>query len=196
MNKGTGPIIGEVNIKHATGRYIDEFVRLKCAPDLLLMGVFPNAKEITESFAAYRAAQNYISRFALADPSVTVYCVADGCTPRTGATFAYRSAWQCASIDPALRDCGRWAGIRRLRCMPCRVEDGHYHVRRNRKTLIVAVHSHANLQVAVDKLRGDDTAVIALPCCKPQELDRPPDYDYQDFGIWSPKRRVLVWEKL
>jgi len=34
---------------------------------------------------------------------------------------------------------------------------------------------------------------VALPCCKPHELPRKPDYEYEDFGCWSPKRTVKVW---
>jgi len=192
----TGQIIGEVNVKHCSGRYMDEFIRLKCTPDLLLMGVFPNAKEITESMAAFRATQRYISRFDMRDPSVTVYCVGDGCTPRTGALFAYRTAWSVISIDPALKDKGKWAGIERLSCVREKVEDvGKFGI--SKKALIVAVHSHADLTEAYRKLCSEDTAIIALPCCVPQKLfEIEPDYDFQDFGIWSPKRRVLIWENV
>lgn len=34
-------------------RYLDEFVRFSRSPELLSLKLFPNAKEITESFGAY-----------------------------------------------------------------------------------------------------------------------------------------------
>lgn len=40
-------------------RYLDEFVRCRCAPDLLARKLFPNAKEVTESFAAYAAVRKH-----------------------------------------------------------------------------------------------------------------------------------------
>ena len=43
-------------------RYINEFPGLKCASDLLAWGLFPSnpGKEITETFATYRAVCNYV----------------------------------------------------------------------------------------------------------------------------------------
>lgn len=34
-------------------RYLDEFVRFSRSPETLTLKLFPNAKEITESFGAY-----------------------------------------------------------------------------------------------------------------------------------------------
>src|SRR5579872_7431860 len=49
-------------------RYLNEFTKLKCAPDLLAWGLFPNAKEITESLGAYNAIRKHI-RWDLGDPT-------------------------------------------------------------------------------------------------------------------------------
>lgn len=43
-----------IRVSHGS-RYINEFIRLRGAPDLLALGVFPNAKEITETMAAWSA---------------------------------------------------------------------------------------------------------------------------------------------
>ena len=186
-----------------TCRYLTEFIRLNCAADLMAMKIFPNAKEITESFAAYSACRKHVP-FNMADPSVTVYCIGDGVTPRTGATFAYRTKWQVVSIDPKMRNKGAWAGIERLSCVTGKAED-FIRTTRAGKVLVVAVHSHANLEASVEAVARGSYAlsVIAIPCCKPQDLIHSytghilkPGYEYEDFGIWSPKRTVKVWTKM
>ena len=43
-----------------SARYLDEFVRLQCAPMLLEAGVFPDAKEISEAMAAFNAYRQFV----------------------------------------------------------------------------------------------------------------------------------------
>ncbi|CAM4965635.1 unnamed protein product [Rotaria socialis] len=98
--------------------YLDEFLKLICAPDLLTLGLFPNAKEITESYAVWAALRRFIfSRFEKSSsksidpiPSTdhrqnAIIVVGDGMTPRTAALCAYltKGLWQCYSIDPILQ---------------------------------------------------------------------------------------------
>jgi hypothetical protein len=40
------------------------------------------------------------------DESVAFVSVADGSTPRTAATVAYLTKWQCHSVDPQLKKTG------------------------------------------------------------------------------------------
>lgn len=40
--------------------YLDEFVRFSRSPELLSLKLFPNAKEITESFGAYAAVREHL----------------------------------------------------------------------------------------------------------------------------------------
>lgn len=185
-------------------RYINEFLRLRCAPDLLATRAFPNAKEITESFAAYNAVRQYGTKmgFSVDDPSVALWSLGDGHTPRTAATFAFRSAWECSAVDPLLR--ARWMlrsdhGVHRLLCFPMRIEDvpDPYILYRPSLSIIVAVHSHAPLLAAIEKLHGESsTLVVAIPCCQPQivpEGSVKHSVEYQDQGIWSEKNTVRVW---
>src|SRR6188474_1758259 len=74
----------ELVIRRPTTRYLDQFLALRCAPDLIASGVFPNAKEITESMAAVRALWRN-ARVDRHDPRVAAICVGDGVTPRTAA---------------------------------------------------------------------------------------------------------------
>ncbi|MDD4352708.1 MAG: hypothetical protein PHU71_07090 [Candidatus Gracilibacteria bacterium] len=50
-------------------RYMDEFIKnWKSASDLLILGIYPNAKEITESYAAFNCVRNKL-KYDLSDPN-------------------------------------------------------------------------------------------------------------------------------
>lgn len=186
-------------------RYLHELTRLRCAPDMLALGLFPNAKEVTESFAAYHAVVRHLPAFSLSDRSVTLIAVGDGSTPRTGATFALRSAWNCISIDPALRETGGkgargrppsrgWSAIGRLRVIPLHVQ--FVEPIECERAVIVAVHSHARLEDAMRAVRAREIAVVAMPCCVPQTLETPHDIEFTDSAVASPQNRILVWHNV
>lgn len=189
-----------VGIKVPTRRYMDEFIRLKCASDLLLLKVFPDAKEITESMAAYRAAIKCLFKdFNPGDPTVACYVIGDGCTPRTAALLVFRTAWTVGSIDPRLRPKEAYEAIDRLLVIPLTIEQMATCFEPGQgpeKALIVAVHSHADLKTAVSLIKAKQKAVIAIPCCVSQDLDIPPTFEYDDWGIWSPERTVKVWPRV
>lgn len=185
-----------VRLKRPSLRYLDAFVTATCGPDLLALGLFPNAKEITESWAAFAAVRRYLGGdYPFDDPNLTVVCVGDGTTPRTAAMFAFRTAWRCYSVDPLLRADPRWGRIQRLTVLPIRIEA--MRVVPPAAALLVAVHSHADLTAARAAIQAERVAVIALPCCVPQivGLGVPPDVVYEDWGIWSPERTVKIWRQ-
>ena len=136
-------------------RYLNEFIKLnKSAADMLHLGLFPNAKEITESYAAFNAVRTKFKQYELSDPNVTVVSVGDGRTPRTAALFAFRTKWNCISIDPLLdtKKISYWEeNIKRLKCYPNKVEDLDLMYE---KLVIVMVHSHANLRNTLDHIRS------------------------------------------
>jgi len=172
-------------------KYLGEFITLKAAPDMIALGLFPNGKEISESFGAFEAVRYRLQEFALTDPNVTVVCVGDGATPRTGATFAFRSAWKAISVDPVLRGgTRRWAAIDRLTVMAERIQDVRISARR---VVIVAVHSHVRLPECLPSIDAGELAIVAVPCCVPLELDRAPDLEYEDRAMLTPCRTVKIW---
>lgn len=193
MINGMEHIVGAAN--RAGRRYADNLFKLKCGPDLLALKLYPNVKEFTESAAAYAAAHRFPLNLDRADPSVHVFCVGDGCTPRTGALFAFRSTWGVTSIDPKLKRRGPWPGIERLTCVDSTIEEAT-DLPVARVAVIVAVHSHATIPACLDKIKATEARhVIAIPCCVDLDVPgRAPDVDTDDFGILSPKRRVLVWK--
>ena len=158
--------------------HLDWFLAHSRAADLLPL--FPNAKEVTESVAAYRAVQRSAA-YRLSDRNVSVAVIADGHTPRTAALFALSTAWQARSIDPAL---SRYAArsrpiIDRLHVLPYRIEDLPPCLCGPADD-IVAVHSHAPLSEAVRRLAGRRTLVVSMPCCFPDDLPWPPTESYRD----------------
>lgn len=175
-------------------KYLAEFITLRCAPDMLGLRLFPNGKEISESFAAFEAARYRLQEFPLGDPGITLVAVGDGQTPRTAATFAMRSAWNCYSVDPDIKGgTRRWASIQRLTIVPKRIQDVTIE---GDRVVVVAVHSHARLELALPSIRARSAlAVIAIPCCVPMTLDcREPSLEYEDKGIISPRRTVRIWK--
>lgn len=191
-----------VALKKPSLRYLDELLQCNCAPDLIEMKLFPNAKEITETFACYRAVRDIGDWVRVDNPEIVLISVGDGGTPRTAATFAYRSRWDCWSIDPALGDKTRWERIERLHCVKDKIE--HWNVREqwgDEKifgVVVVGVHSHAPLEAAVSlaKTLSTRVAAVAMPCCVRQELWKDPDEIYDDWGVWSPERTVKVWRRV
>lgn len=176
-------------------RYVDDFFKMKCAPDLLLAKIYPNVKEVTESAGAYAAVRKHL-RLDLTDPNVTCVCVGDGATPRTGAMFAFRSAWNVVSVDPLLKMEGKWKSIDRLLCVKSRIED--YKLITDGPMVIIGTHSHATIPACLAQLHSHSVRhLVAIPCCVPLEIPgKSPYITYRDWGIWSPENEVSVWRDI
>ena len=91
-------------------RYLNEFIKLRCAPELLTLRVFPDAKEITEAMSVLSAWRAHILPLAAALPPAAagerrcIVCVGDGCTPRSAALFAFMTqGWEAISVDPEMK---------------------------------------------------------------------------------------------
>jgi len=175
-------------------RHINEFVKLKCASDLLALKLFPNAKEITESMAAFNAVRSHISRqcsAAFADDTIALVSVGDGHTPRTAAMFAFRTAWHCYSIDPLLRE-KEWP-IKRLIVLRRKVEDEVLDLSSFSQVIVVMVHSHAPMNAVLQNIRAKRLHIMSIPCCVPHDIKHETYLGYQDESIWSPKNTVKIW---
>lgn len=63
-------------------------------------------------------------------------------------------------------------------------------------SIVVACHSHAPLQDFWDRLAGPKIAV-SLPCCGKtwSLLTEPPLHEYEDYEVFSPKRRVYIYAR-
>jgi hypothetical protein len=175
-------------------RYMDEFIKLKCAPDMLLLNLFPDVKEITESFATYNAVRKHFKHtYDFSDPSVTIIVVGDGSTPRTAATFAFRSNWECISVDPNLKIRDRYQQIKRLEIFDSKIEECSFDFD---KVIILHVHSHVKIETSLKHIKANERHLISMPCCVPQVHDREPDVEYDDWGCWSPKNKIKIWRNI
>jgi hypothetical protein len=190
----------QVSIPLPTTKYIDQLLTLRCREELVVNSVFPNAKEVTESFAAIHA----IIHRARIDPTtdeITAIVVGDGSIPRTAATLALRTRWRCISVDPALRPetvAGWPIPIRGLELRPQRVQALRESLAG--RCVVVSVHAHVELGravAAVERCGGAVVAAVAVCCCG-YGHDVPGlslVSDGLDWGIWSPERRVRVWSR-
>lgn len=176
-----------------SNEYINEFLRLKCAPELIEWKIYPNVKEITESMGCYHAVLENIVDKGLAklnDPTINLISVGDGCTPRTAALFAMRSAWQCWSIDPNMND-KSYNQIKRLYIEKRKIEDGVMNF--PGIAIIVCVHSHAKMGDILNHINAPVMHLVTIPCCVPHELDNVQYIGYSDRRIKSEKREVKIW---
>ncbi len=179
-------------------RHIDEFIKLRCAGDLLERRLFPNAKEITESMATYNAVREYVlpnAGFDYGDSDVAVVSVGDGVVPRTAGLFAMRSAWHCFSIDPKMRE--KDYRIKRLIHFKLKIEEWKYDFCAYSHVVILLVHSHATVKNTLRHIMSSqrDTCfhLVAMPCCVPQDIVNKSCVYYRDTGVWSPKNEIKVW---
>jgi hypothetical protein len=169
-------------------KYVNALLRSKAGARLVAARMFPNAKEITESYAARNALRFFVDDFPPDDPAVVLVSVGDGTTPRTAATFATTTRWQCHAIDPRLRASHR--PLDRLTVHPCGIETVGF---TSSKAVLVMVHAHVGANTALHSVSARDVLVIALPCCVAPGLAEEPAVRYRDADVGSPQNEVLVW---
>ncbi|GMH97504.1 hypothetical protein TrST_g9257 [Triparma strigata] len=195
--------------------YIDHLFSLECFHEIVGLKVFPTAKDMTESYGVIKAYMNLAKSWE-GEKKGRVKClvVGDGSTSRTGVLCCYlMKGWECCSIDPQLSEewVGRREDVRGLVGFKGTFEEfmeeedwGEYLGEGGGDELVILmVHSHARLtgETGVHRVRArlnyPRTTVVALPCCpgfRPtRDLGRKPDFDYDDYNIFSDKRHVGVW---
>lgn len=173
--------------------YLHRFFKLNTAPFLLSLKVFPNLKEITESFAAFAAIQdNLVGRFFDRSDDIDVYVVGDGHTPRTGALIACLTKWNVYSIDPLMRP-KKW-DVKRLITYRGKSSDFKFS---GKTALIVCVHSHAPISECLQMVEQYESIhLINIPCCFKADIETEPALSYIDDGIQSEKKRVDIYINL
>lgn len=176
-------------------RHLEEFLMLKCAPDLLIAGVYPNTKEITEAMGMFHAAIPY-GELKLCGVPHTAVVVGDGHTPRLGALLAFRTNWNVYSVDPEMR-IEKYANVfRRLCTLKSKIEDTKIDCA-GQPTILFLPHSHADMNAAVGSLDNWATLkVISMPCCVsiPENWSTRKHVVYRDKDVNSDKNWVHIWE--
>jgi len=201
--------------------YVDKIFGLDCFPDLISLGAFTSAKDVSESMAALQAAQFHGNHQD--SSNVTFLCIGDGTTPRTAVLVAFlRTNWtRIISIDPALHE--EWRGenpkgVRGLVGFGGTLEAFVQSLNEETQVMnvntdhlvLLCVHSHARFvgEATVTKIRerysaalvGNSlipTTLVSLPCCAKfrhvKDIGRPADIKYDDDCVFSLCRKVEVW---
>lgn len=198
LNTGENANTLSVTIRKPSTVYLDEFFRLRCAADILTKGIFNvnnPSKEISESMAVFNAVRRTVGEWVFHTPTHLLVSVGDGSTPRTAGLFAYRTKMSCFSIDPLAKAGWQINGLsiisKRVEdvTIPCDIPPWAYRI-------VVACHSHAPLEIAVQKFKPH--LVVAMGCCVPQSIGEDVNIssfnEYHDWGVWSDKRHIKVWE--
>lgn len=165
--------------------------------------IFPNLKEVTESFAALKAMMKSLTKIyhiQMKDINAQVIVVGDGTTPRTATTIALNSPFICHSIDPMMKNYILPEEIVRVKVYGEKVENIHITGEPGQLGIIVSVHSHAPLNFIGKSIKFDKYLLISIPCCIPlnpldsEELSKRVlrTYSYMEHGIWSPKNIVNI----
>lgn len=88
-------------------KYMKEFLSLRCAGDLLNLGIFSSRKYLIRSMAIFNAARKYLVyplKWNLEDKDVQVVVFGDGKRPRVASMFAHRTKWVTHNVFDGVCD--------------------------------------------------------------------------------------------
>lgn len=197
-----------IRLRKTTLFYLDWFwnkLTLKELDPLLMLPMFPNCKEITESVGAFWGLQDLIDL-----RQTVVIVVGDGSTCRTGCLFAAYSK-NVVSIDPALNvtKCEQHVLPHNLilakETIQEWIEKWQPPPASNLQLAVVAVHAHVALQEYVSsiliKTKPIQFTLLTIECCVPQHLTDTEcismnlvnKHEYVDWNITSPCRTIKRW---
>lgn len=195
MSKNRIPEYVQVSVKAPALTYINEFMRLKCAGDLLAAKIFGSAKEVSEAMGVYAAIRRNLRSLRFDDPTVTALVREEGSVPRIGALLAYRTSWNVVSIGQNLKD--RAWRIHRLTVIPAGLTEAIAALPRLDKVLIVTVGDIGAMILGTLALPDARVSGVALTN---DGVDTGPlswpDVVQEDMAIWSGNRTVSTWQRV
>lgn len=173
-------------------KYIEEFYKLTCHPDILdiVMPVLNLKKEISESFAVLK----YIRSIALKNPDKK-YIIYDLCAGNAltsvSAAFLFKNVYSYA-VDKRERD-RKWDKCRNFKYINSDIvnEDWSYLIRQGRAVwdyipIIIGVHACRHLAKRIIEIYNtteEAEHLILMPCCSgPMKGFRIPDIITQNLG--------------
>jgi len=184
-------------------RYIDFFLKLEFASQLVATGFYPSAKEISETMGVFEAVRRGLE-LSYSQKDIAVVVIGDGHCPRTATYFVHMTEWMVYSIDPALiRDwevlLSKTAHLDRLRMLPQMIEECALEVADFSTVVLVFVHSHASLAHSLQALSlNKETRVhaVSMPCCQDDDLGIDPDFTIHDPAILTVMRAIHVYKDI
>lgn len=174
--------------------YIHKFFASNSSADLLANNLFPNAKELTESWGALEAVDKHIIPLGISRNSeyVDVFAIGDGYRPRTAALFSFHTKWNSYSIDPLLVI--KNYTIKRLTLIKEKIEKLPDFYSTDRVAIIVLVHSHADIKICWEKIDYQNKFLVTIPCCYKKELTGVNLItEYNDESILSKENKVRIY---
>lgn len=188
----------KINNRQVPQRYINDLLASKCGPDMLALKLFPNAKEITESYGCYYGIGQHLQELGLefGDPKVNLISIGDGGTPRTSALFAFKSRWNCYGVDPEF-NMDKWRGskVDRLSVHKNRIQDCKFEF--DDPCVLIFCHAHVRIDESLKSIKSPRIVVLAIPCCVPLYIaGKPHDIEYRDPYIGSPHNLIKIWKNL
>ena len=193
-------------------RYVHEFIAdLRASPWLLEMKLFPDAKELTESMAAFNAAREHLidRGFNFKDTKTGLLAIGDGSTPRIACLYAVRTNWTCFSVDPQMKLTGGWSEVQRLFTANKKIQEfciegclGNEKSNEIEKLVVVMMHCHVDFPDIISSFGNGwkklQLGVIACSCCNWVEkhasfLGHSPIVEYEDVSMASEKRFFRIW---
>lgn len=184
--------------KKISARYVNRFISLDSLEEFGKYNLFPNVKEVTESFGMYNAVASYVcgsdNNINTKNDNVRLFVVGDGVTPRTAGLFAFMTKWKCWSIDPELRK-NNYSGIKRLHIIHEKIEDWEPSQQNNWNDsyhIILMPHSHADIKPTWKRLHNNKTWLLTMPCCVHHEMSLP-CIEFKDPHVASPKNNIKIY---
>ncbi len=194
-----------MNLKEQNLQYLQFLWNKKAFIELMLLKVFPDPKEVTESVASYFHIQNHL-KIHPGDDKTVVFVVGDGSYPRTAALLAKISNWTTISIDPAMQKCIQKSSniqkkIDKLSFVPDFIEN--YQLSQELldkfdKAVVLMIHSHADNKITFEKTlvpfieKNKTVGIIDIPCCFHKTFCSC-SLQFSDEQILSSKNQVFVY---
>jgi hypothetical protein len=186
-------------------RYVNWFIKkTEIAKYLLDLELFPNSKEIEESYGMFHCCIAKLN-FNTKNDKILCIVVGDGAKPRTACTISYNSKWTSISIDPILKKLKtsiieKLKNTKRVEYIPEKIENINFTKDYKYFDNIVFIHPHShallsNTLIASKTLNINKSAkiwLISMPCCVHDDLNLE-YYSYVDNMIHSPKNRINIY---
>eukprot|EP00587_Corethron_hystrix_P006571 CAMPEP_0113304572 /NCGR_PEP_ID=MMETSP0010_2-20120614/4540_1 /TAXON_ID=216773 ORGANISM="Corethron hystrix, Strain 308" /NCGR_SAMPLE_ID=MMETSP0010_2 /ASSEMBLY_ACC=CAM_ASM_000155 /LENGTH=347 /DNA_ID=CAMNT_0000158807 /DNA_START=201 /DNA_END=1241 /DNA_ORIENTATION=- /assembly_acc=CAM_ASM_000155 len=173
--------------------YVDRLFSMRCFADIVNLGVFSSAKDVSESMGSIQAATQFgnIDKNSTKIGNIVLcLCIGDGSTPRTAVLVSFmKRGWWTVSIDPNLNQ--EWEGtndgVKGMMGYKGKLEDFmtepvETHVPSlkvenpaDQKTIqhlvLLCVHSHVQFRegTRIEFIRKrysyPRTTLVSIPCC-------------------------------
>lgn len=193
--------------KKISAKYINRYISLNSSAEMQELNLFPNVKEIQESFALWDIINWFIlprdETIKRDSESLHVYVIGDGHTPRTAGLIAFMSKWMCVSVDPEMREDKYKNTVKRLWPVKCKGEEIEKYKLFEQSTkkpthiILIFPHSHIkNTNEVYKHFQDQKVWIVNMPCCVKSQDDNLPlkkFFGYKDEFIDSPENVIKIY---